>query len=130
MALLKKALLIEDYPICLASEKAILEDAGFQVDVAPNATQGLDLLNEADLEELLPPYYIIFVDINLPDMQGDVIAEIVQQTSTAERKVPIVAVTAYTGEKHNARYFAKGISDIIEKPLTHEKLQKILKKYS
>jgi len=129
MALLKKALLIEDDPVCLAFEKAILEEEGFQVDVAPNATHGLDLLNEAELEELLPPYHIIFVDINLPDMQGDVIAEIVRQTEMEDRKTPIIAVTAYTGAQHNSRYLAKGISDVIEKPLTSEKLKKIFKKY-
>ncbi|MGD9109274.1 MAG: response regulator [Gammaproteobacteria bacterium] len=125
-----RVLLIEDELISQSSEKALLEDYGFIVDVASSATEGLDLLHERSFSPFEQGYSAIFVDILLPDINGDVLTEVMRQTEEHVKSIPIIAVTGRELSSADRELFARvGITDIIIKPMTKEVLNPILKKY-
>jgi len=121
-----KALLIEDDLLCQIAEKTLLEMHGFEIDTAGTAEEGLNLLSEKETDENLKPYDVIFVDIKLPDFDGDHIAEVIQKTTPDHITIPILAITAHLTEEKKHIWQGKGISMIIEKPLTENKIQQIM----
>jgi len=125
-----RVLLVEDEPISQKSEKDLLETCGFVVDVASNATEGLDLLHDRVFHPFEKGYDAIFMDIVLPDINGDVLTEVIRQTEETARFIPIIAVTGRELSPEDRQLFAKmGITDVIIKPMTNEDLNSILEKY-
>lgn len=125
-----RVLLIEDELISQHSEKVLLEDYGFIVDVASSATEGLDLLHDRAFSLFEQKYSAIFVDILLPDINGDVLTEVMRQTEELVKSIPIIAVTGKELSSADREMFARmGITDIIIKPMTKEALDPILKEY-
>jgi len=125
-----KVLLIEDELVSQKSEKALLEEYGFIVDVASNATEGLDLLHEEFFNPFEKGYSAIFMDILLPDINGDALTEVIRQTEEHAKSIPIIAVTGQELSVADRELFMRmGITDIIIKPMTKEALNSILSKY-
>ena len=125
-----KALLIEDDPLCQIAQKKLLEAEGILVDATATAIQGIDLLTSQELNGDEKPYDIIFLDLNLPDMNGELIADIIRKTEIEDVKIPIVVVTGTEPEGEElARYIQLGITEVMEKPMTKVHVQEIIKKY-
>lgn len=125
-----RVLLVEDEPISQRSEKMLLETCGFVVDVASNATEGLDLLHYRAFHPFEKAYDAIFMDIMLPDINGDVLTEVIRQTEESVKLIPIIAVTGRELSTEDRGLFAKmGITDVIIKPMTKESLDSIISKY-
>jgi DNA-binding response OmpR family regulator len=125
-----RVLLIEDDVISQHSQKALLEDYGFSVDIAATATEGLDLLHEMAFQPFKKGYDVIFMDIGLPDINGDVLTEVIRQTEEAAKLIPIIAVTGRDiSEEDKKLYMEMGITDIILKPMTRKLLEFVLSKY-
>ncbi len=126
-----RVLLVEDELISQTSEKDLLETCGFVVDVASNATEGLDLLHDRAFNPFERGYDAIFMDIVLPDINGDVLTEVIRQTEETAKFIPIIAVTGRELSPEDRQLFAKmGITDVIIKPMTQEDLDSILSKYA
>lgn len=126
----QRVLLIEDELISQKSEKSLLEDCGLIVDVASSATEGLDLLHDREFSLFEQKYRAIFIDILLPDINGDVLTEVMRQTEEHVKSIPIIAVTGKELSATDRELFARmGITDVIIKPMTKETLYPILKKY-
>jgi CheY-like chemotaxis protein len=126
-----RVLLVEDEPISQTSEKILLETCGFVVDVASNATEGLDLLHDRAFNPFEKGYDAIFMDIMLPDINGDVLTEVIRETEETAKFIPIIAVTGRELSPEDRQLFAKmGITDVIIKPMTKEDLNSILSKYA
>jgi len=121
----KRVLLIEDDAICLKQEKNLLEKVGFQVDAVGTALEGLELLNAVELEYDPQEFTAIFIDLHLPDLQGESVANIIRKTEHQGKKVPIIAVTAYATEENRLTLIKKGLTAIIEKPLTEQAILQI-----
>jgi CheY-like chemotaxis protein len=125
-----RALLVEDELISQKAQKKMLEDFGFKVDVASTATEGLDLLHEIAFKPFERGYDVIFMDIGLPDIKGDVLTEVIRQTEEQVKLIPIIAVTGRKITDADKEFFAKmGITDIIIKPMTSDTLKLVLSKY-
>jgi two-component system, cell cycle response regulator DivK len=82
----KKALVVDDNANNLLLEKDLLEVAGFEVFEAINATDGIAIARNHNLD-------VIVMDVRLPDMRGFTAARILRQEQ-ATREIPIVFVTA------------------------------------
>jgi len=125
-----RVLLVEDELVSQQSEKILLEACGFVVDVASNATEGLDLLHDRAFNPFEKAYDAIFMDIMLPDINGDVLTEVIRQTEETVKFTPIIAVTGRELSTGDRELFAKmGITDVIIKPMTKESLDSIILKY-
>ena len=125
-----RVLLIEDELVCQTREKKILEEYGFIVDVASNATEGLDLLHDRAFHPFERGYDAIFMDIMLPDINGDALTKVIRQTDETAKFIPIIAVTGQKLSAEDRQLFVQvGITDIIIKPMTKETLDSVLVKY-
>jgi CheY-like chemotaxis protein len=119
----KKALIVDDNGNNLLLEKDLLEDAGFEVFVAENATDGIAIARKEKPD-------VILMDVRLPDMRGSEAAMILRRDKQT-RDIPIVFVTAsvmaegreeikgitnsgFIGKPINTRTFAKEVSQFIK----------------
>lgn len=126
----QRALLIEDDVVSQRSQKHLLEEYGFEVDIAATATEGLDFLHDMAFKPFEKGYDAIFMDIGLPDINGDVLTEVIRQTEESAKLIPIIAVTGRDVSAEDRQlFFNMGITDIILKPMTIAGLSAVLAKY-
>ncbi len=74
-------------------------------------------------------YQIVFMDIDMPEKNGIVATREIKEALNPNGKTPIVALTAMAMEGDREMLLQAGLDDYISKPLTREKLEKILNKY-
>jgi CheY-like chemotaxis protein len=82
MAEKRRILLLDDSPITLEMEKAVLEDRGYLVAVASNLLEF-----QALLEQFQPE--VILTDLMMPDISGKDIVRVLKQDFHTE-KIPII----------------------------------------
>ena len=82
MAEKRRILLLDDSPITLEMEKAVLEDRGYRVAVASNLLEF-----QALLEQFQPE--VILTDLMMPDISGKEIVRVLKQDFHTE-KIPII----------------------------------------
>ena len=88
-----RVLVVEDSPTQAAEIRFLLEDAGFDVDVAVDGVEALSSLHES-----LPD--LIVTDLQMPRMDGLALVEAVKSKHPA---VPVVLITAHGSEEIAAR---------------------------
>ena len=102
-------LLVEDNAINRKVATGLLSRLGCEVVCAENGQDALDMA--ASL-----PVHLIFMDIQLPDMDGLVVTQHLREQGGWLADVPIIAMTA--GGNDRQRCLAAGLNDYITKPLS------------
>ena len=103
-------LIVEDEKKISDIVKAYLDKEGFRIRVAENGAAALKLLKEAP--------DLIILDLMLPDMAGEELCATVRQTS----EVPIIMLTAKSGEEDRVRGLGIGADDYVVKPFSPKEL--------
>jgi type IV pilus assembly protein PilB len=102
-------LCVDDDPDILHFMKALLGKQGYEVAVADSGKQAL-------MAVLRSPPDVILLDVTMPDMSGyDVCARLQEREETSY--IPVIMVTALTGEKDQIRALRAGAADYITKPI-------------
>ncbi len=105
--------------------KIILNDFGFDVDIADNGKIAIQKLKENK-------YDIILMDLLMPELDGFEATEHIRSKMNAQ--IPIIALTADVTTVDVEKCKAVGMNDYISKPidekLLHSKIIKYLKKYN
>lgn len=102
-------LLIEDDPESARMVVKLLRPHGFTVEHAALGLAGLELARNCDID-------LILVDINLPDISGNVV--IFQLRATLRcKQTPIIAFTAETSDKARRIASALGCDGFLTKPI-------------
>ncbi|MDP1581124.1 MAG: ATP-binding protein [Candidatus Didemnitutus sp.] len=110
------ALVVDDEDYNLLVMSGLLEPLGF---VVTTAKTGAAALHAADGPQR---FAAVFLDFALPDMSGPALARELRQRTEFPPQVPIIATTAFiTADKHTECLDA-GMSHVLTKPLTAEKL--------
>ena len=110
---MKKILLVDDEVDILEFLKYNVEQQGFEVLVSTNGKDALKkILQNPDL---------IVLDIMMPGMDG---FELYQQikSNKSSRDIPIIFLTAKSGETNEIKGLDLGASDYIQKPISPKKL--------
>ncbi len=107
-----KILIIEDDRNLRENTKTQFERAGFGVDVAPTAEEGLNLLE-------INEYDSVVLDINLPDGNG---FEICDKIRKQENTTPIIIVTARDAISDKIKGLDLGADDYVLKPVDSQEL--------
>ncbi len=107
-----KILVVDDDKGITDFLKAHLPKYGFAVDVASNGTAGIACLR-------LNVYDLVICDINLPDIGGESLVDVV---STLEEVPPILILTVITSVTSKIRFLNAGADDYIVKPFRLEEL--------
>ena len=113
-------LVVEDNEINQRVAREILERLGATVEFASN---GIEALDKAD-----PGHDIIFMDIQMPEMDGYEATKRLRQVDLFREK-PIIAMTAGVFKEDKRRCFEAGMDDFVMKPVTPDSLVAIMKKW-
>ena len=120
-----KILVVEDIPLNQLLMKTLLEDFGFELDIAANGKIAIERLQST-------PYDLILMDLQMPEMNGFEATEFIRKEMKS--KIPIMALTADVTTTDLAKCKAVGMNDYIAKPvddkLLHSKIIKLVKKHS
>ena len=100
-------LIIEDDADIAAIERDYLALAGFDVTIEPDGTRGLQAALTGNFDLLL-------LDLMLPGVDGFTICRQVRE----QKKLPILMVSARTGDADKIRGLGFGADDYIEKPFS------------
>jgi DNA-binding response OmpR family regulator len=85
-----------------------LEFEGFDVDDAPNGPRALEHVSRVRPD-------VIFLDLMMPEMDGwEVLRRLKEDDATAD--IPVVLLTARTGEDDQMRGWQEGILEYVSKP--------------
>jgi response regulator RpfG family c-di-GMP phosphodiesterase len=127
---IKKILYVDDDHGCLKLMKSHLTtNYAFELDTFDSPEKALDhVYNLTDAKD--PRWYdLIFLDVRLPIMHADLLTKLIKETELNLVNKPIVAITAYLDEDVEKQLAEVEIIDIIEKPITMEKLAPIIMKH-
>ncbi len=115
-------LVVDDSPTIQKIVAITLERKGYQVVTAANAMQAL-----AKLNEVVPN--MIFLDINLPHMDGYQVCKIIKANDLT-KDVPVVMLSGKDGFFDKVRGRLAGATDYITKPFEPSTLIQAVEKYS
>ncbi len=120
-----RILLAEDNELNQEIALAILEDAGFSVEVARNGRIAVEMMKNAK-----PGYYqMVLMDVQMPEMNGyEATKEIRKLEDKALSDIPIIAMTANAFEEDKREALRCGMDGHIAKPINVDVLLDTLSK--
>ncbi len=119
----KRILLAEDNELNQQIALAILEEEGFDVDVAINGLEAVDMLQTAPAGY----YDVILMDIQMPVMDGyEATRKIRALDDEAKAAIPIIAVTANAFEEDRENVYDAGMNAHLPKPYEIPKMMTTL----
>lgn len=122
----RRVLLVEDNEINIEVAKELLGVVGIQVETAENGK----LAVEAATEKEAGYYDLIFMDIQMPIMNGYEAAKAIRASKREDlKKIPIVAMTADAFADDIRKSEEAGMNAHISKPVDVEKLEEALSKW-
>ena len=105
-----KILLAEDEPFNQIVVKSIVEEWGFDIDIADNGNKALELLSKKHFD-------LIFMDIQMPELDGLETTKIIRTEFKAPiNAIPIIAITANAYTEDHKSFYKIGINEVISKP--------------
>lgn len=110
-----RILLAEDNMINQMVALEMLKDAGYEVGLAENGQEALDMLEQGNWD-------LVLMDIHMPVMDGTEAVKIMRGNKQYD-SIPVIAVTANVVKKDHERYLKLGMNDVITKPLSVEHMQ-------
>ena len=118
----KTLLVADDYVVNQELTKEMLEMMDCEVDIAEDGKEAFDMYNENS-------YDLIFMDVQMPEMDGYETTRKIRDIEGKDKHIPIVAITAnaLTGDKEKC--IESGMDDYISKPIKGEILEEMLTRY-
>ena len=110
----RRILVAEDSPTQAELVRLLLEQAGYQVDLAANGREGLEKVHT-------DPPDLIISDVMMPEMDGYAFCQAVK-TSEKTRRIPFVLLTQQNAPQHVLRGLTCGADNFIPKPFEDKKL--------
>jgi signal transduction histidine kinase/DNA-binding response OmpR family regulator len=118
---LARVLVADDNTTNQRVARLMLENLGCRVDVAANGKEAIEML-------ALLPYDVVFMDCEMPELDGyEATAEIRQTHAGAH--VRIIAMTAKAIQGDRERCLEAGMDDYISKPVRLEDLEEALERW-
>lgn len=117
-----KFLIAEDNPVNQKLAVRVLNKLGYEnVDIAQNGREAVEKF-------IQQPYEVIFMDMQMPEMDG---IEATQKIRTLSGTQPvIIAMTANAMQDDRNRCIEAGMDDYISKPINLNKLVEVIQKWS
>ncbi|MDR3110121.1 MAG: response regulator [Planctomycetaceae bacterium] len=117
-------LLVEDVKINIIVATAMITAQGHKVEVAENGIEALELLRKND-------YDMVFMDCQMPEMDGYECTEIVRSPGSGVRNplIPIVAMTAHAMAGDREKCLECGMDDYITKPIDASNLAETIARW-
>ncbi|MDH0731866.1 ATP-binding protein [Pseudomonas sichuanensis] len=117
----ERILLVEDNPVNQSVIEAMLRSLGFEVSLAMDGAQAVDLVQQQRFAAVL-------MDCRLPQVDGFEATRRIRQLAQGDG-LPIIALTASVLEGDRERCLAAGMNDYLSKPFKRTDLQRILHRW-
>lgn len=116
-----RALLVEDIELNVMVARTLLQKLSVSVDVAMTGAEALRKAEENT-------YDVVFLDIQLPDMDGFAIADKLRASPHSQDWL-LVALTA-NAVKNRDEYLQRGMDDVVTKPIDPQRLKTVLSHFA
>ena len=116
-----RVLIAEDNAVNQVVALRMLERLGVRAAVAANGREAVDMAR-------MQPYDILFMDCQMPEMNGYEAAREIRRGEGPDRRVTIIAMTAEAVEGSRERCVGAGMDGFIAKPVKLEELIEVLEK--
>lgn len=93
-----------------------------EVDVVENGKEAVEIYSK-------DKYDIIFMDIQMPEMDGYQATQEIRKLDGENKNTPIVAITANALDGDKEQCLEAGMNDYISKPIRAEQIEQIMYKY-
>lgn len=113
-----KVLLVDDNEINLEIQSLMLENCGLDITTADNGKSAVEIARQQD-------FALIFMDINMPEMDGFTACRLIRETN---KSVPVIALSADRAEE-DSRFAISGMSGSLLKPMQAVELNELLSRY-
>ncbi|MEN6457429.1 MAG: PocR ligand-binding domain-containing protein [Thermoguttaceae bacterium] len=110
-----RILLVEDNAANQKLATYVLQERGHIVHIASDGQEAVDLTERES-------YDVILMDVQMPGMDGFEATSIIRSRETGERRVPIIAMTAYAMKSDRDRCLAAGMDAYLAKPISSREL--------
>ncbi len=118
-----RILLAEDNAVNQKVAVRLLERMGYRPDVASNGLEVLAAMEKSD-------YDLVLLDVQMPEMNGLEVAQIITSDAWAGKRPHLVALTANVMQEDRDECLAAGMADFLPKPLDIAHLQQALLRHS
>ncbi|GHE97326.1 PAS domain-containing protein [Thalassotalea profundi] len=123
-----KILLVEDNRVNQMVAQGVLQKLGLSCDIANNGVEALVKLKESSDDK---PYTFIFMDCQMPEMDGYQATIEIRNATAGERyrSIPVVAMTANAMVGDQEKCLAAGMNDYLSKPINKDKVIERLQRF-
>jgi CheY-like chemotaxis protein len=117
-----RVLLAEDNVVNQRVALKILEKGGCRVDVAANGAEAVKAAEQG-------AYDIIFMDVQMPEMDGFEATRALRRQGALNQNTPVIAMTAHAMKGDRERCLAEGMDDYVAKPVKRDTLLGMVKQW-
>ena len=114
-----RILVVEDNTINQRLAQRILQKMGFRPDLVSNGLEAITVISQQH-------YDIVFMDVQMPEMDGIQATEYIVKNTSVKQRPKIIAMTANAMQGDREQCLEAGMDDYISKPIRVEQLQKTL----
>ena len=114
---MSRILVIDDEQIIRTSCVRTLTPEGYEVIVASNGKEGLELIEKE-------PFRLVLLDLKMPDMDG---IEVLQKIKSSRPETKVIMITGYSTVETAVKTLKLGAFGYLEKPFTPDTLLETVK---
>jgi CheY-like chemotaxis protein len=114
-----RVLVVEDNPVNQKVAVRLLGKLGIQAEIARNGLEGVE-------KSARFSYDAIFMDCQMPEMNGYEATAQIRRTAGPNHRIPIVAMTAQTIHGSRETCLHHGMNDFVSKPIQLDDLVRVL----
>jgi len=118
-----RVLIVDDNEINRIVAAALLTPHGYQVAIAQNGAEAVDLA-------LRDSYDVILMDCHMPRMDGYEATALIRKNEVGRKRTPIIALTGSVLKDEPNRHLAAGMDDFLEKPINPQLFHEMMSKWT
>jgi two-component system, sensor histidine kinase and response regulator len=118
----RRILVAEDNPVNQKVSRMVLEKLGLEVDVVNNGREAVEAWSKGG-------YDLIFMDGQMPQLDGYEATRQIRAREAKDAHIPIVALTAHAMKGDDLKCLNAGMDDYLTKPIDRKLLMACLEKY-
>ena len=115
-------LLVEDNPVNQKVALRFLERLGYRADAVANGIEAINAIGSH-------PYQLVFMDLQMPEMDGFEATRHIRKNLPAHRQPCIIALTANALQSDREQCLAAGMNDFITKPIKLAEMTDVIRRH-